>query len=337
MKLGTVEMESEAQRLRELIVGMRAAYSRGENAMAHARDAAGSAENSPSAILIAYDLQAGAYVAAARSNPAAIHRWCSQLAAILGPLVDGESTLLEVGCGEATTLAGVLGVLGGIDRAPLEALGFDISWSRCAVGRDWLAEQRVAARLFVADLFQIPLADASVDVVYTAHSIEPNGGREEEAIRELLRVARRAVVLIEPIYELGSEPAQARMREHGYVRRLKETAVSLGAEVIDYRLLSDPSNPLNPSGVVHIRKPGAQGRQGPSPEGRAAPVSGSVSWRCPLTNLPLSDLGDVFASFEIGLAYPVLRGIPLLRAQHAVVASKLDAAEGPGSGPGAAE
>jgi ubiquinone/menaquinone biosynthesis C-methylase UbiE len=34
------------------------------------------------------------------------------------------------------------------------------------------------ADLVVADLFHIPFADNSVDVVYTSHSLEPNGGRE---------------------------------------------------------------------------------------------------------------------------------------------------------------
>lgn len=111
------------------------------------------------------------------------------------------------------------------------ALGLDISWSRCTEGQSWLSEKEVAARLFVADLFNIPLEDESVDVIFTSHSIEPNGGREEDALRELMRVARRAVVLIEPIYELANADAQSHMRSHGYVRGLKETAERLGAKV----------------------------------------------------------------------------------------------------------
>lgn len=67
----------------------------------------------------------------------------------------------------------------------------------------------------MADLFDIPLKDASVDVVYTSHSHEPNGGLEEDAIRELMRIARRAVILVEPIYELANSEAQSRMRTHG--------------------------------------------------------------------------------------------------------------------------
>jgi hypothetical protein len=302
-------LRSNSDELRHLILGMRAAYARGENAMEYARQMAGTiGNNSVVATLIAYDLQAGSYVAGVRENPEANSRWCAQLAEILDPLLTNGGTLLEVGCGEATTLAGVVQRL---TNTPSHALGLDISWSRCTEGQGWLAEKEVSARLFVADLFDIPLEDESVDVVYTSHSIEPNGGREEDAIRELMRVARRAVVLVEPIYELANENAQSRMRSHGYVRGLKETAERLGAKVNDYRLLDHISNPLNPSGLILIEKSGVI-QEGVAP-----------AWLCPLTHTPMSDLGDVFVSESSGLVYPVLRGIPLLRAEHGVVASKI--------------
>ncbi|MFZ5589816.1 MAG: methyltransferase domain-containing protein [Pseudomonadota bacterium] len=301
---------SDSDELRHLILGMRAAYARGENAMEYARTAGGGIGNSVVATLIAYDLQAGSYVAGVRANPEGNSLWCAQLAKILDPLLTKQGSLLEVGCGEATTLAGVLQRL---TNMPSHALGLDISWSRCIEGHGWLAEKKLSARLFVADLFNIPLDDESVDVVYTSHSIEPNGGREEEAVRELLRVARRAVVLIEPIYELASPEAQSRMNHHGYVRGLKETAERLGADVRDYRLLKYTSNPLNPSGVVLIEK----NRNG-GLTGAEAPA-----WRCPLTYTSLFDIGDAFVSKDSGLAYPVLRGIPLLRTTHGMVASKL--------------
>lgn len=301
-------LRSDSDELRHLILGMRAAYERGENAMEYARQVAGTAGNSVAATLIAYDLQAGSYVAGARAKPEYNSRWCTQLAGILDPLLTSQCSLLEVGCGEATTLAGVLQRL---NSTPSYALGLDISWSRCNEGYGWLAEKKASARLFVADLFNIPLEDESVDVVYTSHSIEPNGGREESAIRELMRVARRAVVLVEPIYELANTEAQSRMRSHGYVRGLKETAERLGANVNGYRLLDHTSNPLNPSGLVLIEKNGS-GKSGTAP-----------AWCCPLTHAQMSDLGDVFVSEKTGLAYPVLRSIPLLRAEHGVVASKI--------------
>lgn len=303
---------SDVPRLHQLLSGMRDAYARGENAMAYARQALGNGTNLPIATLVAYDLQAGAYVARARQFHEIKARGCAQIAEILAPWMNAESSIIEVGCGEATTLAGVVARL---PARPAFALGFDISWSRCAEGTGWLAEQNVEARLFVADLFEIPLASGSIDVVYTSHSLEPNGGREEEALRELLRVARRAVVLIEPLYELANEAAQARMREHGYVRNLKATAERLGATVRRHELLPHTTSPLNPSGVIVIEKdPGVAATR---------PRWAEQCWRCPLTHAPLADQGDVFIAAETGIAYPVLRGVPLLRAEHAVVASKL--------------
>jgi SAM-dependent methyltransferase len=301
---------ADVKELGRLIPGMRAAFTNGKNVMEYARQTKGALGNSPIATLIAYDLQAGAYISGARANPEARVRWCDQLAGILNPYINKQSTVLEVGCGEATTLAGVLKRL---NNLPRHALGFDISWSRCAHGLSWLAENAVSADLFVADIFEIPLEDSSVDVVYTSHSLEPNGGHEEAAIKELMRVAQRAVVLVEPVYELANAEAQARMRKHGYVRDLKKTAEALGATVTDYRLLDYCGNPLNPSGLVLIDK--ACMTSSGSPD---------IQWRCPLTHSALVADAMGFYSRDTGIVYPVLGGVPLLHSSHAVVASSFE-------------
>lgn len=217
---------------------------------------------------------------------------------------------MEVGVGEATTLTGVIKA---VNCQNLTALGFDVSWSRIKVAREWAEENSVDMRLFVGDLFRIPLADNSIDVIYTSHSLEPNGGREAMAITELLRAARKAIVLVEPLYELAPENAQKRMAEHGYVRDLKSTAEKLGASVVEYGLLDICSNSLNPSGVVLITDPNPPPKKG---------LGNSADWQCPMTGVPLIDQGDLFYAEQVGIAYPVLRGVPLLRAEHGVVASK---------------
>lgn len=307
-------MELTSKQLAELIRGMRAAYARGENAMCYARGAleasGGESRNQRFATLVAYDLQAGTYVANVRKDPAARQRWCQQLAHLISPLLPKCGRLLEVGVGEATTLAGVLAEL--TDREA-DAFGFDISWSRVAVGNEWLRERSQAAKLFVGDLLNIPLADNSMDVVYSSHSLEPNAGHETVVIAECLRVARHAVVLVEPIYELASPEAQARMRHHGYVRGLRESAERLGADVMEYRLLDHIANPLNPSGVLSLRK-----RLVASDlrEEKCTDI-----WRCPLTGEALQQAADGFFAPTVGIVYPILKDIPLLRQDHAVVAS----------------
>jgi ubiquinone/menaquinone biosynthesis C-methylase UbiE len=297
--------------LGELIIGMRQAFMRGENAMQYARDQIGDDHNTLAATLIAYDLQAGSYVDIARKEPALKKRWALQLVEALSPFTTPNSSLLEVGVGEATTLTEVIKLL------PLKrALGFDISWSRCHVGKSWLQESDVKADLFVGDIFNIPLADESIDVLYTSHSLEPNGGKEKEAISELCRVAKKAVVLVEPIFELASDEAKLRMTSHGYVKGLARVARELGFNATDPILLNFSPNLLNPSGVVIIEK----NKDNNSNESARK----DIAWRCPITKLPLTHLNDVLFQPDSGLAYPVLKGVPLLCHNYAIVASALD-------------
>jgi hypothetical protein len=121
----------------------------------------------------------------------------------------------------------------------------------------------------------------------------------------------------EPLYELASEQAQKRMSEHGYVRGLKSTAELLGAKVVEYGLLDIHSNPLNPSGIVLVVKSDSLHKaEFNSGEGVAL-------WQYPLTDTPLIEQEDLFYAEQAGIAYPVLCGVPLLRTEYGVVASKI--------------
>lgn len=106
-------MKIKTKQIAEIILGMQAAYSKGENAMEWCREYFHRANetvegNDLLATLVAYDLQAGSYVSAVRADREKNQSWCRQLASLLSSvLADGDS-ILEVGVGEATTLAGVL-------------------------------------------------------------------------------------------------------------------------------------------------------------------------------------------------------------------------------------
>ncbi|MFB1489893.1 MULTISPECIES: hypothetical protein [unclassified Thiocapsa] len=128
-------MQLTTEQLGLLMRGMRSAFARGENAMSYARELLSKMgmderENLLQATLIAYDLQSGAYVKAAKKDPESKRIWCTQIAGLIEPLLPQGGRVLEVGVGEATTLAGVLKIL--TDKCS-EALGFDISWSRVSV------------------------------------------------------------------------------------------------------------------------------------------------------------------------------------------------------------
>ncbi|BBF91360.1 class I SAM-dependent methyltransferase [Blastochloris tepida] len=288
------------------------AFQRGENVTATLRRLLDSPVNTPQIIEIAYDLQAGSYVDAVRQDEAGWQRKTAEIAGILRPLVAGAASAIEVGTGEMTTLVGVANAC--YDDATA-SYACDLSWSRLSVGARFAQERLSPAKRprltpFVADLFGLPLRDNAVDVVWTYHALEPNGGREREAARELLRVARRHVVLFEPSFDNNTAEGRARMERLGYVRGLADAVTAEGG-IIEGRLMLDyVANPLNPTEALIVRVPGD-----------AAQVD--EPWQCPSAGLPMTRLSDCFFSDRSKLAYPIIGGIPILRADAAVMTSAM--------------
>lgn len=283
-------------------------YERGENVTALLRGESGAEHNTEQIIELAYDLQTGRYAKALcdESRRRLASAYSGELVRRVRALLRPRS-LLEAGVGEATTLRGVLEHFADPD---LRSYGFDLSWSRVAFGRRWLAQDGGPdTTLCTGSLFHIPFADASIDVVYTSHSIEPNGGREEPILRELVRVARRYVVLLEPGYEFASEEARARMEQHGYCRGLSECAEAIGCRVCAFELFPVSANPLNPTAILVIEK-----------AEESEPNTHVLA--CPRFKTSLEEIDGQLFSPEAQVVYPVVGGIPCLRIENGIVASR---------------
>jgi hypothetical protein len=289
---------------------LRRLYDQGTNIMAYLRRVSGVEHNAEGIIAAAYDLQAGSYVRE-REDPrraATLLPYARAIADVLRRY--GATSVLEAGVGEATTFCDVVEFTG---IEPPQAWGFDLCWSRIAVGREYARRRGLAeACLFTGSLFRIPVCDDAFDVVYTSHSIEPNRGRELAAAHELVRVARSHVVLFEPIYELAGPDAQARMDRLGYCRDLFAQLSGAGLKVVEYRLMDEcPTNALNPTGVLVVAKSTAHRRP--------------PQFICPQAGSPLRPLGGHWYSDESHLVYPVLEGVPCLLPGNGVLASSFPA------------
>ncbi len=288
------------------IAELKELYGQNVNIMQLFRELGGTPQNSTEAILVSYDLQSGNY-SRALEKPAyreQHHQYTAALARVLDQL-DGDS-LLEAGVGEATTLCNTVAKL---RRRPAHLQAFDLSWSRIAYGRRFARDFDFTPRLSTGDLFHIPAPDSSFDIVFTSHALEPNHGRERDALAELARVSRKWIALFEPSYELGSAEARARIEAHGYVRGLPDVARELGLEIIEHRLLEFIYVPLNPTALLLLRKT--------TPAAAAA----APGFGCPTCHQPLAEVrGQMFCA-ACSLVFPVIDGIPCLLPGNGILAS----------------
>jgi ubiquinone/menaquinone biosynthesis C-methylase UbiE len=279
-------------------------YINGGNMMEFLRDKS-KGKNDIESILISYDFQAGSYIKMVSENSVYINSYvCAILKELknLGPC----KSILEIGVGEATLMSPLMQKLDPENK--ILKFGFDISWSRIRFGQSHAANFNQNLTLFTSNLFDIPFPDSCIDIVYTSHSLEPNGGNEKKALEELYRVAKNYIVLLEPDYESCSQEAKERMTKHGYVKNLAKNAKELGYEVIMNRSFEVFSNPLNPTRLTIIKKNSIK--------------SNIPEFLCPITNTKLIKLNGHWYSKEAGLLYPEIDGIPCLIEQQAILATK---------------
>ncbi len=215
---------------------------------------------------------------------------------------------MEVGVGEATIMCPLMKKLDAENK--LDKFGFDISWSRIRFAKEYCKQNNMDINVFLSDLFHIALPDNSVDIIYTSHSLEPNGGREKEAIRELCRVASKYVVLLEPDYTNATEEGKKRITKHGYVRDLEIHAKESGFKVLEHRPFEVFANPLNPTALTIIQ---IESTENVKPQ----PV-----FVCPVSNTSLEKFENVFFSEESGLLYPIINDIPCLLESSAVMGTQ---------------
>lgn len=259
-------------------------------------------------ILISYDFQAGVYTEWYENDPKIRDLSCDKLANLINNLGEFDS-VLEVGIGEGTVLGLVMPKL---QITPHNIFGLDLSWSRIKYARKFVDKNGLKdCNLVTGDMFNLPFSNDSIELVYTFQAIEPNGGREREALEELYRVASRYIVLVEPCYENACELGKERMEKNGYIKGLYNKAIELGYKVIMHEPLGYNFNELNPVSVMIIEKNSSKN------------VVNESKLCCPLTKTPLVKVENAYFSPKSLLAYPIINNIPCLLNTNAIVATKM--------------
>ena len=282
-------------------------YKSGGNILKFLRENNGRNSNTAEDILISYDLQSGSYIEAAKKNYKYINDYTNALVKIIN-MLGGFGSILEAGVGEATTLVHVIKSLIKNSATDFEVFGFDVSFSRIIFAKKYISDFGLRnIFLSTGDLLKMPFADNSIDIVYTSHSIEPNGGKENEILRELFRVTKKYLILLEPAFDLASDKGKDRMKEHGYAVNLWEEIQNLNLKVIEHRLFDFYLNELNPTGLTIIEKE----------------ISNNSEFivACPHSKQRLKKFNDSYFCEHSMLVYPIIKNIPCLLPSNAIVAT----------------
>lgn len=297
-----------------IIMKIKSVFEAGGNIIQYLNELHGTEKNNIEDIMISYDLQSGSYLEEYQQNKE-FRQKKHQQAEKLSRLIDGFScpvhSIMELGVGEATTL---IPLLEHIKRKDISWVGGnDISYSRIYVAKKFAAEKNMSnINFFVADIFNMPFADDSIDVVYTNHSLEPNGGSENILLEELYRIAKKYIILLEPDYERADIKSKRRMDKHGYVKGLSKVAKEKNWHIIADEPFGISLNPANPTGLLVIQK-----------DRKTTDIFEEIPYCCPVTHIEMKKVGNAYFAPQSMLAYPIVNDIPLLRKENVVLASKM--------------
>jgi ubiquinone/menaquinone biosynthesis C-methylase UbiE len=301
------------------ILEAKKAYKEGKNVTELLRSQKNIESNTSEVIETSYDLQAGSYIDYILNNPTQAEAYTIELAAILDNHILEANSLLDIGTGELTTLSHLIHRL---IKKPKKVFAFDISWSRIYKGKNYakkvMGVDYKILNLFVADINEIPLRDKSINITTSSHALEPNGGKLKELLSELFRITIDKLVLFEPCFEINTEKGKERMERLGYIKNIDGVVEELGGKLIDKIIIKNTVNPLNPTVCFIITPP---------------PLAKEMSFEknninrnifsVPGTDLPLIKIADYFFSNQVGLCYPTLKSIPILKSNTAILASSL--------------
>jgi len=256
-------------------------------------------------VLLMYEIQSGSYTNFESQNTEYVHRYNLELAELFRNYVSSNMTLLDCGTGESTNLLSLLKHV-----YFKEVFALDISLSRLLWARQNTVKSDSQINFAAASIFEIPLADNSVDIVLTNHALEPNGGYEYELICELGRVSSKYIFLIEPDYELASPIQKARMERLNYVKDLDGAINKCGYKIIQKFPILNFDNDENKAvlRIVDVKKDLEEFAE----EMISKSSVNSVSWVDPISKEPLRPyLGGLRS--DSGFWFPSIASIPLLK------------------------
>ncbi len=250
-------------------------------------------------IQLSYDLQSGSYI----KKLSKYHKIDKKVFDIFNKTLTDHfkniNSILDFGSGELTRFMYVINFLKKNNK--IKYFACDLSLNRLFLGKNFYSKKilkdKINLEVFTIDNLRIPLPDNSIDVVITCHAIEPNRKNMKNIIKELYRVSRSGLCLMEPHYEIGNVHQKKRMDKFKYVKKISEF---LQKEKFDYKIVKKEFhiNPKNPSSIFIIKKNSSKNYK-------------KFSFLDPISGKNLKKLKNFYYSKDSSRLYPVFDGITI--------------------------
>ncbi len=151
-------------------------------------------------IKLSYDVQSGSYVK--NYNYLKSKKVLSQFIKEINS--SDYKSLMDFGCGELTNFYTL------INNTKIKNkifFAFDLSFSRIIEGKKFIDKKRkkIKLKLFSNNSLKIPLPDNSIDLITSCHALEPNKKNGYKVLKELWRVSKKKLILLEPNNRLGNK------------------------------------------------------------------------------------------------------------------------------------
>ena len=205
-------------------------------------------------IKLSYDIQTGSYVR--NFNYIKSKKNLNQVIKEIN--TTNFKTLMDFGCGELTNF---YTLIKNIKTKNKIFFAYDFSFSRILIGKKFLNKRvKINLKCFSNDSIKIPLPDNSVDIVTTCHAIEPNKKNSYKILKELWRISKKKLILLEPNNNLIKKLPQneknkinKRFKKHNYVLNLEKKINKITKK---YKIikLNNHFNSLNPASLFVINK-----------------------------------------------------------------------------------
>jgi SAM-dependent methyltransferase len=158
-------------------------------------------------------------------------------------------TVLEVGSGDGNNCPLLL------ERFPdLTFNGVDISPRRVEFARGRHKEFGARANWHVGSALSLPFADDSFDVVYSMYCLEQLPVEYKDAVREMMRVARKRVIFVEPLPEHAGLGQWLVALSRDFLRGLTAFLEESGYQIESVDPLASSLSPLNCCTAIVVNK-----------------------------------------------------------------------------------